>query len=74
MGKTAITSAELAPPVGPFSQAIEVGGFVLAMNGISAKYVSQAFPPAPRSRPQRYRSGVALRSTSSSRHEATPGS
>ena len=27
MGKTAITSPELAPPVGPFSQAIEVGGF-----------------------------------------------
>jgi 2-iminobutanoate/2-iminopropanoate deaminase len=28
MGKTAITSPELAPPVGPFSQAIEVGGFL----------------------------------------------
>src|ERR1700719_3394542 len=28
MSKTAITSPELAPPVGPFSQAIEVGGFV----------------------------------------------
>jgi 2-iminobutanoate/2-iminopropanoate deaminase len=28
MGKTAITSPELAPPVGPFSQAIEVGGFI----------------------------------------------
>jgi 2-iminobutanoate/2-iminopropanoate deaminase len=27
MSKTAITSPELAPPVGPFSQAIEVGGF-----------------------------------------------
>ena len=28
MNKTAITSLELAPPVGPFSQAIEVGGFI----------------------------------------------
>ncbi len=28
MSKTAITSPELAPPVGPFSQAIEVGGLL----------------------------------------------
>jgi 2-iminobutanoate/2-iminopropanoate deaminase len=28
MCKTAITSPELAPPVGPFSQAIKVGGFI----------------------------------------------
>jgi 2-iminobutanoate/2-iminopropanoate deaminase len=28
MSKTAITSPELPPPVGPFSQAIEVGGFL----------------------------------------------
>src|ERR1700733_14161958 len=28
MSKTGITSPELAPPVGPFSQAVEVGGFV----------------------------------------------
>ena len=28
MTKTAITSPELAPPAGPFSQAIEVGGFI----------------------------------------------
>ncbi len=28
MNKTASTSPELAPPVGPFSQAIEVGGFL----------------------------------------------
>jgi 2-iminobutanoate/2-iminopropanoate deaminase len=28
MSKTAINSPELAPPVGPFSQAIEVGGFI----------------------------------------------
>jgi 2-iminobutanoate/2-iminopropanoate deaminase len=28
MSKTAITSSELIPPVGPFSQAIEVEGFV----------------------------------------------
>jgi len=28
MSKTAITSSELAPPVGPFSQAIEAGGFL----------------------------------------------
>ena len=28
MSKTAITSPELAPPVGPFSQAVEVAGFI----------------------------------------------
>jgi 2-iminobutanoate/2-iminopropanoate deaminase len=28
MSKTAVTSPELSPPVGPFSQAIEVGGFL----------------------------------------------
>src|SRR5215468_12329922 len=28
MSKTAIVSPELAPPVGPFSQAIEAGGFL----------------------------------------------
>ena len=28
MSKTAITSPEIAPPVGPFSQAIDVGGFL----------------------------------------------
>ena len=28
MSKIAITSQELAPPVGPFSQAVEVGGFL----------------------------------------------
>ena len=28
MTKTAVTSPELTPPVGPFSQAIEVGGFI----------------------------------------------
>jgi 2-iminobutanoate/2-iminopropanoate deaminase len=28
MSKTAITSPKLAPPAGPFSQAIEVGGFI----------------------------------------------
>src|SRR6476646_746337 len=28
MSKTAITSPELTPPVGPFSEAIEVGGFL----------------------------------------------
>ena len=28
MTKTAITSPELTPPVGPFSQAIKVGGFI----------------------------------------------
>jgi 2-iminobutanoate/2-iminopropanoate deaminase len=28
VSKTAITSPELAPPVGPFSQAVEVGGFL----------------------------------------------
>jgi 2-iminobutanoate/2-iminopropanoate deaminase len=27
-GKRAITSPELAPPVGPFSQAVEIGGFL----------------------------------------------
>jgi 2-iminobutanoate/2-iminopropanoate deaminase len=28
MSKTAVASSELAPPVGPFSQAVEVGGFL----------------------------------------------
>ncbi len=28
MSKTAVTSPALAPPVGPFSQAVEVGGFL----------------------------------------------
>src|SRR6476661_11291896 len=28
IGRTAITSPELTPPVGPFSQAIKVGGFI----------------------------------------------
>lgn len=28
MTKTAITSPELAPPVGPFSQAVNAGGFI----------------------------------------------
>ena len=28
MNKTSVTSPELPPPVGPFSQAIEVGGFI----------------------------------------------
>jgi len=28
MSKTAITSPELAPPVGPFSQAVAAGGFI----------------------------------------------
>ena len=28
MSKTAITSHELAPPAGPFSQAVGVGGFI----------------------------------------------
>src|SRR6185295_5267045 len=28
MSKAAITSPELTPPVGPFSQAIEAGGFI----------------------------------------------
>ena len=28
MRKTAVTSLELTPPVGPFSQAVEAGGFI----------------------------------------------
>ncbi len=28
MGKTAITSTELSPPVGPYSQAVRAGGFI----------------------------------------------
>ena len=28
MRKTAVTSPELAPPVGPFSQAVDAGGFI----------------------------------------------
>ena len=44
MSKTAITSPELTPPVGPFSQAIEVGGFLyfsgqVAQNPATGKVV-----------------------------------
>ena len=28
MSKTAVTSPELAPPVGPFSQAVKIDGFL----------------------------------------------
>ena len=40
MRKTAISSPELTPPVGPFSQAVEA----VAMNGIYAKHFRQPFP------------------------------
>jgi 2-iminobutanoate/2-iminopropanoate deaminase len=131
MSKTAITSPELAPSVGPFSQAVEVGGFLYfsgqvaqdpatcklveggivaetervfqnlsavlkaagkslddvvragvfltnmsdfaAMNSSSQNISVSPFLPAQRSRPQRYHSGPALRSTSSSRVEARHG-
>ncbi len=75
MNKTAITSPELAPPVGPFSQAIEVGGFLyfsgqVGQDPATGKVV---FPPAQRSRWPRCPLGPALRSTSWSRLEATHG-
>ena len=38
MSKTAITSPELAPPVGPFSQAVKIDGF-LYFSGQVAKVV-----------------------------------
>jgi 2-iminobutanoate/2-iminopropanoate deaminase len=45
MSKTAITSPELVPPVGPFSQAIEVGGFLyfsgqVAQDSVTGKVVA----------------------------------
>jgi enamine deaminase RidA (YjgF/YER057c/UK114 family) len=44
-----------------------------AMNSIYAKHFSQPFPARTTSRTQRYHSGPALRSTSSSRLEARHG-
>ncbi len=52
MKKTAITSPELTPPVGPFSQAIEVGGFLYfsgqvgqdPATGKVGKHFGQPFP------------------------------
>ena len=49
MSKTAITSPELAPPVGPFSQAIEVGGFIyfsgqVGQDPATGKVVEGVFP------------------------------
>ena len=45
MTKTVITSSELAPPVGPFSQAVSVGGFIffsgqVAQDPMSGKLIS----------------------------------
>ena len=129
MNKTAIISPELAPPAGPFSQAIDVGGFLYfsgqvgqdpatgkvveggivaeterifrnlsavlkaagksfddvacarvfltnmndfaAMNGIYAKHFSQPFPARTTIGVAALPLGPALRSTSSSRLEAT---
>ena len=41
--RTAITSQELTPPVGPFSQGIEAGGFIY-FSGQVARHFSQPFP------------------------------
>ena len=45
MTKTVILSSELAPPVGPFSQAVSVGGFIffsgqVAQDPMSGKLIS----------------------------------
>ena len=50
MSKTAITSPELTPPVGPFSQAVEVGGFLyfsgqVAQDPATGKVVEGVFCP-----------------------------
>jgi len=50
MSKTAITSPELAPPVGPFSHAIEIDGFLyfsgqVAQDPATGKVVEGALPP-----------------------------
>ena len=57
MSEIAITSPELSPPVGPFSQAIEVGGFLyfsgqVAQDSPTGKVVENsgrdgARPPEP---------------------------
>jgi hypothetical protein len=61
MSKTAITSPELTLAVGPFSQAIEVGGF-LYFSG----QVAQARPPA------RWSRGALLQRRSASSPGAFP--
>ena len=50
MSKTAITSPELTPPVGPFSQAIQVDGLLffsgqVAQDPATGKVVERAFCP-----------------------------
>jgi 2-iminobutanoate/2-iminopropanoate deaminase len=50
MSKTAITASELAPPVGPFSQAIEVDGFLyvsgqVGQNPVTGKVVEGGIVP-----------------------------
>jgi 2-iminobutanoate/2-iminopropanoate deaminase len=56
MSKTAITSPELTPPVGPFSQAIEVGGFLyfsgqVAQDPATGKVVEGGIVAEDRARP-----------------------
>ena len=46
MSKTTITSPELAPPVGPFSQAVDAGGFILEPTAISTAHQTRhGVPP-----------------------------
>ena len=50
MSKTAITSPELAPPVGPFSQAVKIDGFLffsgqVAQDPATGKVVDGALCP-----------------------------
>jgi 2-iminobutanoate/2-iminopropanoate deaminase len=49
MSKTAVTSPELAPPVGPFSQAIEVGGFLYFSGQVGQDPATATVIPGPKS-------------------------
>ena len=40
MSKIAITSPELAPPVGPFSQAVDAGGFIYLSGQVGQEWPS----------------------------------
>jgi enamine deaminase RidA (YjgF/YER057c/UK114 family) len=42
MSKTAITSPELAPPAGPFSQAVKIDGFLFFSGQVVNELADQA--------------------------------
>ena len=60
MSKTAITSPELTPPVGPFSQAIQIDGFLffsgqVAQDPATGKVVEGALCPRRSASSKTYR-------------------